>query len=177
MRLRGKRIIGITVTALLLLTGCALIRSGGDTLKPRSCGDSPKSAIAKFMQGITELSLTPIRAAIAEGVSIWSVFGGGDDAKGREIIKQLVRHPEVLEPDSDYGRIFDLVEVEDLGNGESRVLLEREDIVTTRPGGRLDREPREVEKVFRRSFLVRFQPGTNCITAVRSPDPAWTRVR
>lgn len=163
--------------AMFLLAGCAFVRSGGATLKPRSCGDSPKSAIAKFMQGISDFALAPIRAAIAEGISVWSVFGGGDDTKGWEIIKQLVKHPEVLEPHSDFGRTFDLVEVEDLGNGESRVLLEREDVVTTRPGGRFDREPHEVEKVFRRNFLVRFQPGTNCITTVRPIDPAWTRIR
>ena len=177
MRLRGARTIAITVMALFLLAGCALVRSGGATLKPRSCGDSPKSAVAKFMQGLSNLALAPIRAAIAEGISIWSVFGGDDDTKGWEIIQQLVRHPEVLEPHSNYGRIFDLVEMVDFKNGESRVLLEREDIVTTHPDGRLSREPREIEKVFRRNFLVRFQPGTNCITAVRSLDPAWTRIR
>lgn len=163
--------------AALLLAGCAFVRSGGATLKPRSCGDTPKSAVAKFIRGISDFALAPIRAVIAEGLSIWGVFGGGDDTRGWEIVQQLVRHPEVLEPHSEFGRTFDLIEMEDLGKGESRVLLEREDIVTSHPDGRLNREPREVQKVFRRNFLVRFQPDTNCITAVRSPDPAWTRIR
>lgn len=173
--MRRRNALGMLAIALLF-TGCAILRSGSAP-NLKSCGDTPESAVAKFIQGLAELALAPIRAAIAGGMSVLGVFGGGDYTKGWEIVQQLVRHPEVLEPNSDFGRTFDLVEIEDLGSGESRVLLEREDLVTTHPDGRLGAETREVQKVFRRNFHVRFQSGTNCITAIRSLDPAWIRVR
>lgn len=188
-RLRPTRTIGITVLAALLLAGCAFARSRGATILPeKRCGQTPQHTIARLFDGIIDAMLTwsfaPVRFAIAEGENVFGVFGGGDRVKGWRVMLQLYRHPEVLDSQSEVGisRLESVGEPKELGNGETRVLLEREDVITVDPprGSEEtapDRQPRETTKVFRRAFAVRLEPGTNCITAVRPIDPSWTRIK
>lgn len=184
--MRGRRAAAIVLIMALATTGCALISSRGATaLPPKQCAETPRHTVAKFLEGFLEAVVTwstaPIRVLIAEGRSVLGAFGGGDEEKGKEVARQLYRHPEVLGYDSAAGiKRLDPVEMEDLGNGETRVFLEREDVVTTSTGKSGPDEPEkitETSKVFRRNFAVRFQEGTNCITAVRPIDPEWKRVQ
>ena len=170
------RLFNTLLILLVLLAGCATMsQPPGRTAK--HCSDSPQGAVVRFLEGIIWWSLAPIRLVIAEGTTILGVFGGGDAKKGWEIAKQLYHHPEVLDGISEAGiQRLEPVELAELGNGETRVLLEREDAVSRYADERRLGDPREVvEKKFRRNFAVRFQEGTNCITAVRAMDPKWVR--
>ena len=183
MWLRKTRAISIAVIAALLAAGCALVRSGGTTILPeKRCGPTSQHTVTRLFEGIIDAMLTfsfaPIRFVIAEGANVFGIFGDGDKDKGWRIMLQLYRHPEVLDNMSDAAinglRVQELV---DLGNGESRVLLERRDAVTSYLDIQREVVREETTRVFRRNFAVRFQPGTNCITAIRPLDPHWTRVR
>lgn len=188
-RLRGTRTIGIAIMAMFLLAGCAFWRSGGASVLPdKRCGPTPQHTITRLFVGIVDAMLTwsfaPIRFVLAEGANVFGVFGEGDKTKGWGVMLQLYRHPEVLDSQSEVGisRLESVGKPEELGNGETRVLLEREDIVTTNPPRGSDEtardsQPKETPKVFRRAFAIRLEAGTNCITAVRPIDPAWTRIR
>ncbi len=170
--------MALTVIAVLLLAGCAFVQSRSTAiLSEKRCGQTPEHTVTRLFEGIIDAMLTwsfaPIRFAIAEGENVYSIFGGGDRMEGRRVILQLYRHPEVLDGQSEAGisRLESVGELKELGNGETYVLLEREDVITAHA------DEREVRKVFRRAFAVRLESGTNCVTAVRPIDPAWTRIR
>lgn len=181
--MRGKQAVGIILLIALITAGCAFLASRGATALPqRHCSDTPRNAVARFLQGIIEWSAVPIRLVIAEGMSAFGIFAAGDEARGYQIAVQLHRHPEVTSSDDDVGiQSLDALELGDIGNGETRVLLKRVDVITTNPRAGLESEssrpPQEVTKVFHRNFAVRFQPDTNCISAARPLDKAWTRIR
>ncbi len=172
-----------------MTAGCALIQSRGATILPeKRCGQTPQHTIARLFDGIIDAMLTwsfaPVRFVIAEGANVFGVFGGGDLLKGWRVMLQLYRHPEVIDSQSEVGisRLEPVGEPEELGNGETRVLLEREDAITINTprdseGTAPDSQSKEATKVFRRAFAVRLEPGTNCITAVRPLEPQWRRIR
>lgn len=189
MRLRGKHAVGAVLLMAIATAGCAFIRSGGATILPeKRCGQTPQHTVTRLFDGIIDAMLTwsfaPVRFVIAEGANVFGVFGGGDVTKGWRVMLQLYRHPDVLDSRSEAGisRLELVGELQELGSGETRVLLEREDVVTSNPPRGSDeavpdRQPWETAKVFHRAFAIRLQPGTNCITAVRPIDSGWTRVR
>lgn len=185
--MRGRRTIGVLLAVAFMTAGCAFIKSRGATILPeKRCGQTPQHTIARLFDGIAKAmldwSFAPVRFVIAEGTHLFGVFGGGDPIKGWRVMLQLYRHPEVLDSQSEVGiaRLESVGELEELGNGETRVLLEREDVITVNPprGSEAtapDSQSQEAIKVFRRAFAVRFEPGTNCVTRVRALEP-WRRI-
>ncbi len=154
---------------LATLAGCAAF-SSRPAANAKQCAETPQNAVLTFLRGIAEFSLRLIKAVLPDGVSAFTVLGDGDDAHGREIARQLFRHPEVIPPGGSVGMVPSLAAMEHLGGNEWRATIEREDLITA--------ENREDEtKFYRRRFLARFDPEGNCITAVRALDPEWQRVR
>lgn len=166
-----RRLLGPVLALFFsaILAGCAAF-SSGPAADAKRCAETPQNAVLTFLQGIAEFSLRLIKAVLPDGVSAFTVLGGGDDAHGREIARQLFRHPEVIPAGSSVGMVPSLAAMEHLGHNEWRVTIEREDLVTI--------EGKEDEtKSYRRRFLARFDPEGNCITAVRALDPGWQRIR
>lgn len=165
-----RRLLGPVLALFFsaVLAGCAAF-SSRPAADAKRCAETPQNAVTMFLQGIAEFSLRLIKAVLPDGVSAFTVLGG-DEAHGREVARQLFRHPEVIPPGSSVGMVPSLAAMEHLGHNEWRVTIEREDLVTV--DGRED----EI-KFYRRRFLAMFDPKGNCITAVRALDPEWQRIR
>ncbi len=159
--------LGTVVMAGIVSVACATTRVASDAA--RRCSESPEKAILTFLHGIAELNPELLRAVVPEDLSPFAVFGEGDVEVGRTVVNRLLDHPEVRrgnEVDSRYR----LVEAEDLENGaEKKIHVERQ-VFVVREGMRM------VEQVYRRPFLVRFDPRGNCIVAMKPLGHEWTPV-
>lgn len=151
------------------LAGCAAF-SSRPAADAKRCAETPQNAVFTFLQGIAEFSLRLIKAVLPEGVSAFMVFGGGDDARGREIARQIFRHPDVVPPEASVGMIPSLISLEHVSGDLWKATIKREDLVTA------DGKDDEV-KVYWRAFHAEFDPKGNCITAVRALDSAWQRIQ
>lgn len=158
-----RSMLGILVI-IFTASGCAFLMGGGTTTA--QCSDTPRNAVETFLRGIAEFSIKLLKAVILPGMPIFGVFGDGDPERGKEIVRQLVRHPEVSMGDGDASSVFAFVSMDDTADEQvKRVVLEREE------------EVGEKFHTYQRAFLVRFDPRGNCIMAVRPADAAWSRVR
>ncbi len=142
-------------------SGCAFFARGGSPAV--RCSETPRSAVETFLQGMAELSIRLLKAVILPGIPIFAVFGDGDSERGKEIVRQLVKHPEV--GDKGASSVFTFVSIGDTTDRqEKRVIVEREE------------EVGDEFRTYQRAFLVKFESDGNCISAVRPEGPQWTRV-
>jgi len=156
-----RRIAGIVLLGVLLFAGCAMVVRQ-PAVEGKRCGDTPQHVILIFLQGIAEFSLRLIKAVIPEGISAFAVFGDGDPKRGQEVVRELLRHPEVS-AESETGSTYELEQIVETQAPEKFVVAVR----------------RETEdgQVYTRSFLVRLDVTVNCILNVKPLGPHWTRVR
>ncbi|MBI2468613.1 MAG: hypothetical protein HYV62_12500 [Candidatus Rokubacteria bacterium] len=161
--------LAVALATVVVATGCAATRPVQPTA--RRCSDTPEHAALAFLRGLAQFDVKLLRAVVPEHVSLFGVFGDGDVERGRAVVRQVLDHPELRrgnEVDSSYG----LLEVKDReGRGEKEIVLERRDRVFL-----TGENMREVEQVYRRPFLVRFDLGGNCILTVIPLGPEWVRV-
>lgn len=158
------RAIGVVMIVSSVAFGCASIQRAGYIA--RQCSDTPKNAVLTLLQGLAEMSILLIKAVIIEGVSAFFVFGDGDSVQGREVIKQLIRHPEVADAESDCD--CSLKTMADTGDPDIKLVT----IIRRTAGG-----DGQQEWLYERTFKVRFEPNGNCIAAVNSTDPEWIRIK
>lgn len=157
-----KRIVFLLFlgVSVIFVTSCASFRP------EYKCSDSPQNAVSTFLKGMAEFSISLLRAVIPKDASVFGVFGNGDEERGREVIKELVAHPEFLEEDkgclcSLYQKIEDTLDPQ-----EKIVVIKRVTFV-----GKEQDEKRD----YKRSFLVRFDQRGNCITSI-TPTDKWERI-
>ena len=156
----------VAVVMALLVSGCARL------FTPRSqCGETPRRAIELFLDGVSSFNIGLIVKVIAGGLHPFEVFGGGNRARGREIVRQLIRHYA-----EERGNLVDstyhfVVEIATDVPDEKRVVIERRVKVT-----HMEDEMRETFELYRRTFRVRFAPLSHCITEVKMTDPEWIRI-
>lgn len=166
--------IPLLVGALLLSAACASLRG---QFVGRRCSDTPQNAVATFIEGTTEFLLSMglagvgiIRSVVLPGISLRGVFADGDAKIGEELLRQMIRYPGVLETESSVGMpALTFVRMENGGDSERRVIIQREDTVYPPDG-------EGVTKLYERAFLVRFEPNSNCITRVSPAEAAWRPV-
>lgn len=168
-RRQWRHALAVALATVVVATGCAATRPVQPTA--RRCSDTPEHAASTFLRGLAQFDVKLLRAVVPEQVSLFGVFGDGDVERGRAVVRQALDHPERRrgnEVDSSYS----LLEVNDReGGGEKEIVVERRDRVF------LTRENmREVEQVYRRPFLVRFDLRGNCILTVIPLGPEWVRV-
>lgn len=176
MRLRNA--VGSALVIAMVFAGCAPYASRAASSDTKRCSEEPRMTVMRVIEAILEVNWALIRMLIPDGMSIRSVFGGGDERRGIEVARQLWNHPEALDDQSD-AVIQDLrvIDFAKLGNGESRVVLEREDLVTRFTDRHREAVAGEASQTYRQDFAVRFQADTNCVTAIRPLEPHWRRIR
>lgn len=168
---------GRAVTALFLIAlaagGCGFLTRG--PIAARQCNETPKGAVETFLRGIAEFSIFLIKAVIPAGLSPFEVFGDGDRERGRQVVRELVRYPEVYRSGEEPGSAYLLAGMRDTTElaGMRDTTEERVRLITVERVVDLGEE----ERRYQRRFYVRFDAEGNCITAVRALDPAWIRIR
>lgn len=129
----------------------------------KECSGEQRNALTMFLQGMAELDLSLMREAVAEGMSLFGVFGDSDARRGREVVRQIAANPAVV------------------GEGGSCTcsLLDMSD--TADPNVKIIRLKRLVTvgddlREYKRTFRVRFAPHGNCILTIDSVDTEWIRM-
>ncbi len=168
-RRQWRHVLAVALVTVAVATGCGAVRPVQPTA--RQCSDTPENAALTFLRGLAQFDVKLLRAVVPEQVSLFSVFGDGDVERGRTVVRQVLDHPE-LRRGNEVDSRYSVLEVNDReGSGEKEIVVERRDRVF------LARENmREVEQVYRRPFLVRFDLSGNCILTVIPLGTAWVRV-
>lgn len=157
-----------------LAAGCAFASPPAILLPPAAatqhCGATPEETLRKLFRGINERDLRLLEKTLPAGRTLRETFLE-KDAEGRRLTQLLVPHEETWrgnEVDSRYG----LAEAERRLNGETKVVVERYDVITFYIG--LSRDPER--QAYRTELLVQFDPR-NCIIRARPRDSRWWRIR
>lgn len=138
----------------------------------RRCGDTPQDAVLTFLRGIGEFDLTMLRSVVPNGISLFALFGEGDTERGRTVVRRILEPPE-LSRGNEVDSTYVLLEMRDRGDGEEKEIhIERRDRVWL-----MRQNMHEAEQVYRRVFLVRFEPRGNCIVRVKPIGEEWNRTR
>lgn len=148
------------------VSGCARL------FTPQSqCGETPRRAIEIFLDGVSSFSLGLIVKVIASGLHPFEVFGGGNRARGREIVRQLIRHHAEEKGDLVDSTYYFVAEAGTDVPDEKLIVIGRRVTVT-----HVEEKMRETFELYRRTFRVRFAPSGYCIAEVKMADPEWIRI-
>ena len=158
----GKSKLGLLMAVAMLVASCASIPP--PEAESKKCSDTPRGAIHTFFQGIRDFSIGLLRAVTPEGSSLYGIFGNNDERRGKEVLRQIIAHPEVAgEGGSCACSLLDTVNTPD--PFVKIVVVKR--VVTV--GDDLHD--------YKRRFLVRFDHyGGNCILSIEPIDPKWERI-
>jgi hypothetical protein len=154
-----KRLILALLLVAVLVASCASIPREA----VKQCGDTPRNALDKLLQGITEANVPLIFEALADGISATEVFGDSEGRRGKEAIRQITANPEVEEEGGSCTcSTLDMTDTPD--SNKKIAVIKRIAMVGD--------DPRE----YKRPFLVSFDQPGNCIRSADTTDQKWGRI-
>lgn len=156
----------LTIIFAALLASCASgpsprTDSGSGTAK--QCSDTPRDAISTLLRGITEFSLSLLRAVLPEGISLYGVFGNNDAQRGKEVVRQISANPEVSGESGSC--TCSLLSIADTADPNEKIVVVKREVVV---GDELH--------TYKRAFRARFEALGNCILAIDPVDSRWERI-
>lgn len=154
-----KLTVGLLLAVSVLAASCANIpREAG-----KACSDTPQNAISTFLQGIKEFSIALLRAVTPEGVSLYKIFGNGDERRGQEVVRQMSANPAVIGERS--GCSCGLLSMADTADPDEKIVVIKRMVSIG-----------DDDLYYKKSFRVRFDPHGNCILAVEPVKDGWERM-
>jgi hypothetical protein len=137
------------------------------------CSPSPMETVGLFIEGIMQFNLTVLKSLIIPGISLFAVFGDGDEKKGMKVSEVLYHHPEKLNG-KNVGSAFEVKSVDSDGNGRHVVLIERySQIIEEKIGG----QEHVTAETSERRFSALLDPRGNCLANVRPIDNDWKVIK
>ena len=129
----------------------------------KRCSDTPQDAISTFLQGIKEFSLTLLRAVTPEGLSLYKIFGGNDERRGKEVVRQISANPAVIGERG--GCSCSLLSMTNTADPDEKIVAVKRMVSVG-----------DDDFYYKRSFRVRFDSRGNCILAVEPVSQKWERM-
>ncbi|MFA6519940.1 MAG: hypothetical protein WCT41_03935 [Candidatus Paceibacterota bacterium] len=128
----------------------------------KMCSDSPHNAISVFVQGVKEFSIALLRAVTPDGMSLYKIFGSGDESRGKEVIREISEHPELSGGNRSCAcKLLSMTDTAD----------PNEKIVVIKRAATVEDDVRD----YKRSFRVHFGDG-NCVLTVEPVESKWERI-
>ena len=173
----GAKRYGIILLAITLVGGCGWALNKDEArVSAKACSDAPQTTIERFLKAVAQFSFDIIQVLVPDGISPFAIFGGGDRSRGKEVVMELIRHPEPLGPGISVGMDAALDEkhpIERVSEDEWMVPVIRADVIANDDP---DKHDPEIVREYRRVFRARID-SANCLRAVQSIDHAWQRVK